>query len=342
MRISIYPVSYTHLDVYKRQVSGTSTAVEKVQINLTHTWAGDLEIYLQAPNGQRIALSTDNGGSADNYTNTMFVDGAPSITGGSAPFTGMFSPEGAVGGFCTTPPAGTVATLAAFTPGAGMNGTWQLRIADSAFGDGGTMLGWSIQFAAPPEPADPCEIVCPQNITYNLDPGACEQIINWNPPTTTGDCAVPVLEPGTVSQNNSETAVDDALGCTGAGDRHVRAYDLIEEGIAGDFQMTSLRMSAWNSGTVQVRVYTYTCLLYTSGDINLPEFDKFSYAFLLGYRFNVENYDFTIEPSITVKDLRYSPFLIDANVKFSFLDEQLVGGVGYTLGDNSRASLRCV
>ena len=117
-------------------VSGTSTAVEKVQINLTHTWAGDLEIYLEAPNGQRIALSTDNGGSADNYTNTMIVDGAPSITGGSAPFTGMFAPEGAVGGFCVTPPAGTVATLAAFTPGAGMNGTWQLRIADSSFGDG--------------------------------------------------------------------------------------------------------------------------------------------------------------------------------------------------------------
>lgn len=76
-----------------------------------------------------------------------------------------------------------------------------------------------------------------------------------------------------------------------------------------------------------------------SGNINLPEFEKLSYAFLLGYRFQVENYDFTIEPSITVKDLRYSPFLIDANVKFSFLEEQLVGGVGYTLGDNSRAAL---
>jgi type IX secretion system PorP/SprF family membrane protein len=76
-----------------------------------------------------------------------------------------------------------------------------------------------------------------------------------------------------------------------------------------------------------------------SGDINLPEFDKLSYAFLLGYRFDVENYDFVIEPSVTIKDLRYSPFLIDANLKFSFLDEQLVGGVGYTLGDNSRASL---
>ena len=76
-----------------------------------------------------------------------------------------------------------------------------------------------------------------------------------------------------------------------------------------------------------------------SGDINLPEFDKLSYAFLLGYRFEVQNYDFVIEPSITIKDLRYSPFLIDANLKLSFLDEQLVGGVGYTLGDNSRASL---
>ena len=76
-----------------------------------------------------------------------------------------------------------------------------------------------------------------------------------------------------------------------------------------------------------------------SGDINLPDFETFSYAFLLGYRFDVKNYDFTIEPSLTVKDLRYSPFLIDANLKFSFLDEQLVGGIGYSIGDNSRASL---
>jgi type IX secretion system PorP/SprF family membrane protein len=76
-----------------------------------------------------------------------------------------------------------------------------------------------------------------------------------------------------------------------------------------------------------------------AGDINLPEFETFSYAFLAGYRFDIKNYNFTIEPSVTVKDLRYSPFLIDANVKFSFLDEQLVGGLGYTIGDNSRASL---
>lgn len=77
------------------------------------------------------------------------------------------------------------------------------------------------------------------------------------------------------------------------------------------------------------------------GDINLPNFDVFSYALLVGYRFNVENYNFTVEPSLTVTDLRYSPFMIDGNIKFSFLDDQLVGGIGYAFGehDESYASL---
>ncbi len=75
------------------------------------------------------------------------------------------------------------------------------------------------------------------------------------------------------------------------------------------------------------------------GDVNLDELDAFSYAVLLGYRFDVKNYNFTVEPSVTIKDLRYSPFLVDANVKFSFLDEQLVGGLEYSIGDNSRAGL---
>jgi type IX secretion system PorP/SprF family membrane protein len=76
-----------------------------------------------------------------------------------------------------------------------------------------------------------------------------------------------------------------------------------------------------------------------AGDVNIPSLESFSYAVLLGYRFDLKNYDFMVEPSLTIKNLRYSPFLIDATVKFSFLDEQLVGGIGYTLGDNSRAAL---
>ena len=36
------------------------------------------------------------GGSGDNYVGTIFKDGGTPITEGSAPFTGVFAPEGAV------------------------------------------------------------------------------------------------------------------------------------------------------------------------------------------------------------------------------------------------------
>lgn len=76
-----------------------------------------------------------------------------------------------------------------------------------------------------------------------------------------------------------------------------------------------------------------------SGDVVLDDLKSFPYAVHLGYRHRVSNYNFLVEPSITVKDLRYSPFLVDLNVKLSFLDEQLVGGLGYSIGDNSKAAL---
>lgn len=76
-----------------------------------------------------------------------------------------------------------------------------------------------------------------------------------------------------------------------------------------------------------------------NGDVNLEDLDGLSYAVLVGYKFAIKNYNFSVEPSLTVKNLRYSPFLVDANLKFNFLDEQLVGGIGYSIGDNSRASL---
>ncbi len=76
-----------------------------------------------------------------------------------------------------------------------------------------------------------------------------------------------------------------------------------------------------------------------SGDVHIDSLTSFPYAVHFGYRHEVKNYNFQIEPSITVKNLRYSPFLIDLNLKFSFLDEQLIGGLGYTIGDDSRAAL---
>lgn len=76
-----------------------------------------------------------------------------------------------------------------------------------------------------------------------------------------------------------------------------------------------------------------------SGDVVIDDLKSFPFAVYMGYRHFVQGYNFTVEPSVTVRDLRYSPFLVDLNLKLSFLDEQLVGGLGYSIGDNSRAAL---
>jgi type IX secretion system PorP/SprF family membrane protein len=71
------------------------------------------------------------------------------------------------------------------------------------------------------------------------------------------------------------------------------------------------------------------------GDIEDPN-EEFNFAGLIGYRFHVKNYNFFVEPSLAVKNIRRVPFHVDLNMKLSFLDEQLVGGVTYSLGDEGR------
>jgi len=71
------------------------------------------------------------------------------------------------------------------------------------------------------------------------------------------------------------------------------------------------------------------------GDVEDPN-DEFNYAALIGYRFKVNNYNFYVEPSLAVKNIRRVPFHVDLNLKLSFLEEQLVGGITYSLGEESR------
>ena len=68
--------------------------IDNVEIDITHVWDGDLDLTLTSPSGTTLDLSSGNGGSGDNYSGTIFQDGAPSITTGSAPFAGVFSAEG--------------------------------------------------------------------------------------------------------------------------------------------------------------------------------------------------------------------------------------------------------
>lgn len=70
-------------------VSGLSGPVglriSMASIYINHTYDGDLSISLMPPNGASIDLSSNNGGSGDNYVNTNFTPSGPSITGGLSP-----------------------------------------------------------------------------------------------------------------------------------------------------------------------------------------------------------------------------------------------------------------
>ena len=108
-----------------------------VKINIDHTYTGDLDIFLIAPDNTSVELSTGNGGTGNDYAGTSFNASATnSITTGSAPFTGVFLPEGNLSDF----------------NGVNADGDWILRICDSAGQDVGSVFSWQISFGT----SDPC------------------------------------------------------------------------------------------------------------------------------------------------------------------------------------------
>jgi subtilisin-like proprotein convertase family protein len=114
-------------------VSGFTGDVTNITVNLdiTHTYDADLDVFLISPSGRQVELFSDVGGSLDNFTNTTLDDlAAVSINSptASAPFTGTFRPEGFLSGFNTVSP----------------NGMWTLRITDDRSVDEGFLNNWSL------------------------------------------------------------------------------------------------------------------------------------------------------------------------------------------------------
>jgi len=132
-------------------VPAASTLGEiKVTLNMSHTWVGDMDINLVAPNNQILNLvgglngGTGNNGTA-NFTNTAFSSlGGATISGFAAPRTGTFAAE-ARAGYGPTGFIQTVNNWTALAPTAtAANGTWRLAMGDFAGGDVGTLTSWSI------------------------------------------------------------------------------------------------------------------------------------------------------------------------------------------------------
>lgn len=119
-------------------VTNLTVPLAKVMVSasITHPKVEDLDLYLLAPDGTTIELSTDNGGTGDNYGQSsadnqraFFDDDAKySITTQSAPFVGTFKPE----------------TPLSVLRGRLLNGTWRLRVSDDTAGNAGTLNCWSL------------------------------------------------------------------------------------------------------------------------------------------------------------------------------------------------------
>ncbi len=60
------------------------------------------------------------------------------------------------------------------------------------------------------------------------------------------------------------------------------------------------------------------------------------YIVQLGYKLKSPTTGITLTPTLVVKTLMNTPTFIDLNATFGFLDDKLIGGVGYTLGGENR------
>ena len=151
--------------------------IESVCVQIFTQRADQIDLYLQAPSGQILELTSDNGGLGDDYFTTCFTPtSSTNIMDGNAPFDGDFLPEGDWSILWQTESK--------------TNGTWSLFIKDDQSGIAAQFLSASINF----------------NPTYQLS-------YQWEVADNISclDCATPTVSPSTTTQY--KLLVSDSYGC---------------------------------------------------------------------------------------------------------------------------------
>ncbi len=101
--------------------------------SLYHTYCGDVEFRLYAPDGSSVQLSPGYGGGSDNFFGMEFnVLSQNDAYNGTGPFTGAWMSYDPF-----------------YNLSGSANGNWVLEIYDHAGGDQGSLKGWSLRFSEP-------------------------------------------------------------------------------------------------------------------------------------------------------------------------------------------------
>ena len=167
-------------------VSGIAGTIQSMRVRIngfSHTFISDVDMMLVAPNGARIMLWSDAGGSVSaNNIHVVLDDTAPAalpVSGGLSSGTWRPANHGSSGDTFSAP-APSVPTATALSTFAGLdpNGTWGLYVMDDASGDSGTIAGWSMDFSTNAGDV----VVIPGNVAF--EPGSATASI---PVTIVGD-----------------------------------------------------------------------------------------------------------------------------------------------------------
>ena len=142
-------------------VAGMQSLLTSVELgmNVTHTFAGDLDITLMSPSGTVATVTTANGGSNDDvYAGTYFSEFADQNR--QVPYAsnnGMTTDNVYVNLVVATPltPEESLGTFKAENP----NGVWTLTISDDEGGDVGTLNSWALTITT-----HTCRPNCPGDI----------------------------------------------------------------------------------------------------------------------------------------------------------------------------------
>ncbi|WP_298422943.1 PKD domain-containing protein, partial [uncultured Kordia sp.] len=189
------------------QVITDVSQINQICIVMEHSFMGDLDMILTAPNGSQV-LFISYGDGTDPGDNL----GIPDQADNGNPGTGWeycFSPtatqtldQAANLGGVTTVPAGTYAPLASSSfdnlLGSELNGTWTFEIIDTWGADDGTLFSWNLDFDSSLLPP-PSSILTEEWLT---DPSITNTVGN-----------VITVQPATAGQHCYTYEVNDDLGC---------------------------------------------------------------------------------------------------------------------------------
>lgn len=157
-------------------------AIKSICVNVDHNWVSDIDLFLFAPNGQFLELSTDNGKSGNDYIDACFtptaidtIDFGSQAPASAAPFTGDWYPEGNFEDIYGGP----------------TNGEWYIATKIDQMGFPGTLRDWTICFYP----------------VYQVE-------YQWSPSQglSCTDCPNPIATPATTTTYT--LVVSDTYGCS--------------------------------------------------------------------------------------------------------------------------------